>query len=109
MAYLLDAKNEFIDLQFYALGATIGMVLELSSRSRSTYSKLAPKQKIMPRTQLLTSRQLHQAGTLRSFFAANDHRSRCATFYLVALFFFCWLCSFGFNEKTKRVVFMDIK
>jgi UMF1 family MFS transporter len=26
-AYLLDAKSKSIDIQFYALGATIGMVL----------------------------------------------------------------------------------
>lgn len=43
-AYLLDAKSEFIDLQFYALGATIGMVLgAIQSLSRSTYSKLLPE------------------------------------------------------------------
>lgn len=42
-AYLLDAKNENIDLQFYGLGATIGMVLgAIQSLSRSTYSKLLP-------------------------------------------------------------------
>jgi UMF1 family MFS transporter len=43
-AYLLDAKNEFIDIQFYALGGTIGMVLgAIQSLSRSTYSKLLPE------------------------------------------------------------------
>jgi UMF1 family MFS transporter len=43
-AYLLDAKSEFIDIQFYALGATIGMVLgAIQSLSRSTYSKLLPE------------------------------------------------------------------
>ena len=43
-AYLLDAKNKYIDLQFYALGGTIGMVLgAIQSLSRSTYSKLLPE------------------------------------------------------------------
>ena len=43
-AYLLDAKSEFIDMQFYALGGTIGMVLgAIQSLSRSTYSKLLPE------------------------------------------------------------------
>lgn len=43
-AYLLDAKSEFIDIQFYALGGTIGMVLgAIQSLSRSTYSKLLPE------------------------------------------------------------------
>jgi UMF1 family MFS transporter len=43
-AYLLDAKNEFIDIQFYALGGSIGMVLgAIQSLSRSTYSKLLPE------------------------------------------------------------------
>jgi UMF1 family MFS transporter len=42
-AYLLDANNKYIDLQFYALGAAIGMVLgAIQSLSRSTYSKLLP-------------------------------------------------------------------
>jgi UMF1 family MFS transporter len=43
-AYLLDAKSEFIDIQFYVLGGTIGMVLgAIQSLSRSTYSKLLPE------------------------------------------------------------------
>ena len=42
-AYLLDARNKYIDLQFYALGGLIGMVLgAIQSLSRSTYSKLLP-------------------------------------------------------------------
>ncbi|WP_293871314.1 MFS transporter [Flavobacterium sp.] len=43
-AYLLDAKNKYIDIQFYCLGAIIGMVLgAIQSLSRSTYSKLLPE------------------------------------------------------------------
>ena len=43
-AYLLDANNEYIDLQFYTLGGIIGMVLgAIQSLSRSTYSKLLPE------------------------------------------------------------------
>jgi len=43
-AYLLDADNKYIDLQFYSLGAVIGMVLgAIQSLSRSTYSKLLPE------------------------------------------------------------------
>lgn len=42
-AYLLDARNKYINIQFYALGAMIGMVLgAIQSLSRSTYSKLLP-------------------------------------------------------------------
>ena len=42
-AYLLDKNNPYIDLQFYTLGALIGMVLgAIQSLSRSTYSKLLP-------------------------------------------------------------------
>lgn len=42
-AYLLDAQNKYINIQFYALGAMIGMVLgAIQSLSRSTYSKLLP-------------------------------------------------------------------
>jgi UMF1 family MFS transporter len=43
-AYLLDAHNKYIDIQFYALGGVIGMVLgAIQSLSRSTYSKLLPE------------------------------------------------------------------
>ena len=43
-AYLLDANNKYIDIQFYSLGAMIGMVLgAIQSLSRSTYSKLLPE------------------------------------------------------------------
>ncbi|OCB74806.1 MFS transporter [Flavobacterium crassostreae] len=43
-AYFLNAKSPNIDAQFYALGATIGMVLgAIQSLSRSTYSKLLPE------------------------------------------------------------------
>jgi UMF1 family MFS transporter len=43
-AYLLDKNNTYIHLQFYSLGATIGMVLgAIQSLSRSTYSKLLPE------------------------------------------------------------------
>ena len=43
-AYLLDKNNPYIDLQFYSLGALIGMVLgAIQSLSRSTYSKLLPE------------------------------------------------------------------
>lgn len=42
-AYLLEKDNPNIDLQFYALGGLIGMVLgAIQSLSRSTYSKLLP-------------------------------------------------------------------
>ncbi len=43
-AYLLDAHNKYIDIQFYTLGGVIGMVLgAIQSLSRSTYSKLLPE------------------------------------------------------------------
>ncbi len=43
-AFMLDAKSPNIDLQFYILGGTIGMVLGATqSLSRSTYSKLLPE------------------------------------------------------------------
>ena len=42
-AYLLDAQNKYINLQFYSLVGAIGMVLgAIQSLSRSTYSKLLP-------------------------------------------------------------------
>ena len=44
LIYLIDAKSEYIDIQVYAIGAAIGMVLGATqSLSRSTYSKLLPE------------------------------------------------------------------
>ncbi len=43
-AYLLDKNSQYIDIQFYAIGGMIGMVLgAIQSLSRSTYSKLLPE------------------------------------------------------------------
>ncbi|MBM6498971.1 MFS transporter [Flavobacterium macrobrachii] len=42
--FLINSKSESIDLQVYAIGASIGMVLgAIQSISRSTYSKLLPE------------------------------------------------------------------
>src|SRR6218665_158964 len=44
LIFLVDAKSEYIDMQVYAIGAGIGMVLGATqSLSRSTYSKLLPE------------------------------------------------------------------
>jgi UMF1 family MFS transporter len=42
-AYLLDAKSKSIDIQFYALGATIGNFGSNSVFIPPTYSKLLPE------------------------------------------------------------------
>jgi len=44
LAFFLEKDNPNIDLQFYSLGACIGMVMgAIQSLSRSTYSKLLPE------------------------------------------------------------------
>jgi UMF1 family MFS transporter len=49
-AYLLDAKSKSIDIQFYALGATIGMVLgAIQSLSAPLTQNYYQKQRIMLR------------------------------------------------------------
>jgi UMF1 family MFS transporter len=49
-AYLLDAKSKSIDIQFYALGTTIGMVLgAIQSLSRPLTQNYYQKQRIMLR------------------------------------------------------------
>jgi UMF1 family MFS transporter len=61
-AYLLDAKSKSIDIQFYALGATIGMVLgAIQSLSRPLTQNYYQKQRIM----------------LRSFFDVTEKNSHC--------------------------------
>jgi UMF1 family MFS transporter len=42
--YLINKENDYIDLQFYSIAASIGMVFgAIQSLSRSTYSKLLPE------------------------------------------------------------------
>jgi UMF1 family MFS transporter len=48
-AYLLDAKSKSIDIQFYALGATIGMVWSNSVFIPPTTQNYYQKQRIMLR------------------------------------------------------------
>lgn len=45
-AYLLDKNDPFVEYKFFALGASIGLVLgAIQTLSRSTYSKLLPETK----------------------------------------------------------------
>jgi UMF1 family MFS transporter len=42
--YIIDARSPYLNIQIYALGGAIGMVLgAIQSLSRSTYSKLLPE------------------------------------------------------------------
>jgi UMF1 family MFS transporter len=90
-AYLLDAKNEFIDLQFYALGATIGMVLgAIQSLSRSTYSKLVPETEDHATYFSffdVTEKIAIVVGTFVFGFVATITDSMRNSFFILALFF----------------------
>ncbi|NGY38764.1 MFS transporter [Flavobacterium sp. XN-5] len=105
-AYLLDAKSTYIDIQFYALGATIGMVLgAIQSLSRSTYSKL------LPQTQDhatyfsffdVTEKISIVVGTFVFGFVAAITNSMRNSFFILAVFFLLGFIVLSFMKQTKE-------
>lgn len=105
-AYLLDAKSPYIDIQFYALGATIGMVLgAIQSLSRSTYSKL------LPQTQDhatyfsffdVTEKISIVVGTFVFGFVAAITNSMRNSFFILAVFFLLGFIVLSFMKQTKE-------
>ncbi|NRT15790.1 UMF1 family MFS transporter [Flavobacterium sp. 28A] len=105
-AYLLDAKSEFIDLQFYALGGTIGLVLgAIQTLSRSTYSK------ILPHTQDhatyfsffdVTEKIAIVVGTFIFGFVGAITDSMRNSFFILAVFFLLGFIVLSFMKEEKE-------
>lgn len=105
-AYLLDANSTYIDIQFYALGGTIGMVLgAIQSLSRSTYSKL------LPPTQDhatyfsffdVTEKISIVVGTFVFGFVAAITNSMRNSFFILAVFFLLGFIVLSFMKPTKE-------
>jgi UMF1 family MFS transporter len=105
-AYLLDANSIYIDIQFYALGGTIGMVLgAIQSLSRSTYSKL------LPQTQDhatyfsffdVTEKISIVVGTFVFGFVAAITNSMRNSFFILAVFFLLGFVVLSFMKQTKE-------
>jgi UMF1 family MFS transporter len=106
-AYLLDAKNEYIDIQFYALGGTIGMVLgAIQSLSRSTYSKLLPETEDHATYFSffdVTEKIAIVVGTFIFGFVASITNSMRDSFFILAIFFLLGYIVLSFMKESKKV------
>ncbi len=106
-AYLLDAKNEYIDIQFYALGSTIGMVLgAIQSLSRSTYSKLLPETEDHATYFSffdVTEKIAIVVGTFIFGFVAAITNSMRNSFFILAIFFLLGYIVLSFMKEREKV------
>ncbi|MEZ7506746.1 MFS transporter [Flavobacterium sp. Arc2] len=105
-AYLLDAKSEYIDTQFYVLGATIGMVLgAIQTLSRSTYSKLLPDTEDHATYFSffdVTEKISIVVGTFVFGFVAAITNSMRNSFFILAVFFLLGFIVLSFIKKNKE-------
>jgi UMF1 family MFS transporter len=105
-AYLLEAKSEFIDMQFYILGGSIGMVLgAIQSLSRSTYSKLLPETEDHATYFSLfdvTEKVAIVFGTFIFGFVGSITNSMRNSFFILALFFLLGFIVLSFMKKESK-------
>jgi UMF1 family MFS transporter len=105
-AYLLDANSKYIDIQFYALGGTIGMVLgAIQSLSRSTYSKLLPDTEDHATYFSffdVTEKISIVVGTFIFGFVASITNSMRNSFFILAVFFLLGYIVLSFMKKNKE-------
>lgn len=105
-AYLLDAKSEYIDTQFYVLGAMIGMVLgAIQSLSRSTYSKLLPETEDHATYFSffdVTEKISIVVGTFVFGFVAAITNSMRNSFFILAIFFLLGFVVLSFIKEESK-------
>ena len=103
--YLIDPKSESIDIQVYAIGASIGMVLGATqSLSRSTYSKLLPDTE--DHTTFfsffdVTEKVAIVLGTFIFGLVGAISESLKNSIFILALFFLLGYIVLGFMNKEK--------
>lgn len=106
-AYLLDKDNKYIDLQFYTLGALIGMVLgAIQSLSRSTYSKLIPETEDHATYFSfydVTEKIAIVLGTFIFGFVGSITNSMRNSIFILAIFFLLGYIVLSFIKKTELV------
>ncbi len=106
-AYLLDKDSKYINLQFYSLGGTIGMVLgAIQSLSRSTYSKLLPQTE--DHTTYfsffdVTEKIAIVLGTFIFGFVGSITHSMRNSIFILAIFFLLGYIMLNFIKKTEYV------
>lgn len=106
-AYLLDAHNKYIDIQFYSLGGAIGMVLgAIQSLSRSTYSKLLPETEDHATYFSffdVTEKIAIVLGTFIFGFVGSITNSMRNSIFILAIFFLLGYIVLSFMKKTEYV------
>ena len=106
-AYLLDKDNTYIEIQFYALGGMIGLVLgAIQSISRSTYSKMLPETEDHATYFSfydVTEKIAIVFGTFIFGFVLALTNSMKNSIFILAVFFLIGFIILSFIPKTKYV------
>jgi UMF1 family MFS transporter len=105
--YLVNKENEYIDLQFYSIAASIGMVFgAIQSLSRSTYSKLLPETEDHATYFSfydVTEKIAIVLGTFIFGFMGSITDSMRNSIFILAVFFLMGYVVLSFMKKTEYV------
>jgi UMF1 family MFS transporter len=105
-AYLLDPSSRYINIQFYALGGVIGMVLgAIQSLSRSTYSKLIPETEDHATYFSffdVTEKIAIVLGTFIFGFVGAITNSMRNSIFILAIFFLLGYIALSFMKKNEK-------
>ncbi len=105
--FLIDSHSEYIDIQVYALGGSIGMVLgAIQSLSRSTYSKLLPETEDHATYFSFFDVSEKLAIVLGTFifgFVGAVTNSMRNSIFILAIFFLMGYIVLSFMKKTEQV------
>jgi UMF1 family MFS transporter len=105
-AYLLDPSSRYINIQFYALGGVIGMVLgAIQSLSRSTYSKLLPETEDHATYFSffdVTEKIAIVLGTFIFGFVGAITNSMRNSIFILAIFFLLGYIALSFMKKNEK-------
>lgn len=105
--FLIDSHSKYIDIQVYALGGSIGMVLgAIQSLSRSTYSKLLPETEDHATYFSFFDVSEKLAIVLGTFifgFVGAVTNSMRNSIFILAIFFLLGYIVLSFMKKTEQV------
>jgi UMF1 family MFS transporter len=105
--YLINKDNKYIDLQFYSIAASIGMVFgAIQSLSRSTYSKLLPETEDHATYFSfydVTEKIAIVMGTFTFGFIGAVTNSMRNSIFILAVFFLIGYIVLSFIKKSKVV------
>ncbi|MFM9825491.1 MFS transporter [Flavobacterium sp.] len=105
--YLINKDNKYIDLQFYSIAASIGMVFgAIQSLSRSTYSKLLPETEDHSTYFSfydVTEKIAIVLGTFILGFVGSITNSMRSSIFILAVFFLLGYIVLSFMKKMEPV------